>query len=307
MKKERLESMEFKQLESYIAIVKYKNLTTAAEKLGISQPTISVHLKNLEEELHTRLIIRTAKNFEVTQRGQEFFVCAQNILKLRDDLINSWNGREAEIIRMGVSTIPSAYILPEVLPAFGKAHENVYFSIDQMDSQRVIDEVHKGTYDLGLVGMKTEDELLAFEKFYQDKLVVITPVKEKFLRMKEQQELPVEHLFQEPVILREEGSGSGKSAGKFLEKMGIREDKLHIAARINDQESIKNLVAGGLGISIVSEKAVKDYVESRRLLQFSLPEEFSGREFYIVYQKNYILKECAGEFIRFLKMYQKNL
>jgi len=112
---------------------------------------------------------------------------------------------------------------------------------------------------------------------------------------------------QEPVFLREEGSGSGKSAGKFLKKMGIREDKLHIAARINDQESIKNLVAGGLGISIVSEKAVKDYVESRRLLQFSLPEEFSGREFYIVYQKNYILKECAGEFIRFLKMYQKNL
>lgn len=65
--------MEFKQLESYIAIVKYKNLTTAAEALGISQPTISIHLKNLEEELHTRLIIRTAKNFEVTRRGQEFF------------------------------------------------------------------------------------------------------------------------------------------------------------------------------------------------------------------------------------------
>ena len=286
IQKERLRLMEFKQLESYIAIVKYKNLTTAAEALGISQPTISIHLKNLEEELHTRLIIRTAKNFEVTQRGQEFFICAQNILKLRDDLVNSWNGREAEIIRMGVSTIPSAYILPEVLPVFGKEHENVYFSIDQMDSQKVIDEVHKGTYDLGLVGMKTEDELLAFEQFYQDRLVVITPVKE-------------------PVILREEGSGSGKSAGRFLEKMGIKEEKLHVAARINDQESIKNLVAGGLGISIVSEKAVKDYVESRRLLQFSLPEEFSGREFYIVYQKNYILKECSGEFIKFLKAYQK--
>ena len=106
IQKERLRLMEFKQLESYIAIVKYKNLTTAAEALGISQPTISIHLKNLEEELHTRLIIRTAKNFEVTRRGQEFFVCAQNILKLRDDLINSWNGREAEVIRMGVSTIP---------------------------------------------------------------------------------------------------------------------------------------------------------------------------------------------------------
>ena len=174
-----------------------------------------------------------------------------------------------------------------------------------MDSQKVIDEVHKGTYDLGLVGMKTEDELLAFEQFYRDRLVVITPVKEKFLRMKEQKEMPVECLFQEPVILREKGSGSGKSAGRFLEKMGIKEEKLHVAARINDQESIKNLVAGGLGISIVSEKAVKDYVESRRLLQFSLPEEFAGREFYIVSQKNYSLKECAGEFIKCLKAYQK--
>ena len=67
----------------------------------------------------------------------------------------------------------------------------------------------------GLVGMKTEDELLAFEQFYRDRLVVITPVKEKFLRMKEQKEMPVECLFQEPVILREKGSGSGKSAGRF--------------------------------------------------------------------------------------------
>lgn len=296
--------MEFKQLESYIAIVKYKNLTTAAEKLGISQPTISIHLKNLEEELHTRLIIRTAKNFEVTQRGQEFFVCAQNILKLRDDLVDRWNGQESEIIRLGVSTIPSAYILPEVLPAFGAEHRNVYFSIDQMDSQRVIDEVQKGTFDLGLVGMRTQDELLAFEKFYQDKLVVITPVKERFLKMKEQQEISLEQLFKEPVILREEGSGSGKSACRFLEKAGISEDKLQVAARINDQESIKNLVAGGLGISIVSQKAVKDYVESKRLLQFSLPEEFSGRSFYIVYQKNYILKKCTEEFMEFLLNYQ---
>lgn len=297
--------MEFKQLQSYVEIVKHKNLTTAAEQLGISQPTISIHLKNLEEELKSKLIIRTPKAFEITPRGQEFFECAQNILKLRNDLINRWNGQEADIIRIGVSTIPSAYILPEVLPVFGRLHENVYFSINQSDSREIIDAVHKGSYDVGLVGMDTEDELLEFKKFYQDKLVLITPVKEKYLSMKKSGELFQRSLLMEPVILREEGSGSGKSANKFLEKMGIKEEEMHIAARVNDQESIKNLVAGGLGVSIVSEKAVKDYVASKRLLQFELPEDYAGRALYIVWQKNYILKDCVNEFIRFLERYYK--
>lgn len=297
--------MEFKQLQSYVEIIKHKNLTTAAEALGISQPTISIHLKNLEEELNSKLVVRTAKNFEITKRGQEFFECAQNILKLRDDLIARWNGHEAEIIRLGVSTIPSAYILPEVLPEFGRNHENVYFSIEQMDSQQIIDAVHKGTYDLGLVGMQVEDELLEYEQFYQDKMVLVTPVKEKYLSMKKNGSGSVNELLKEPIILREKGSGSGKSASLFLDKMGFPEEKMHVVARINDQESIKNLVAGGLGVSIISEKAVKDYVGSRRILQFEIPKEYTGRALYMVYQKNFILKDCVKEFKQFLKQYYR--
>lgn len=298
--------MEFKQLQSYVEIIKHKNLTTAAEALGISQPTISIHLKNLEDELNSKLVIRTAKNFEITKRGQEFYECAQNILKLRNDLLEKWNGHEAEIIRLGVSTIPSAYILPEVLPKFGNIYENVYFSIEQLDSQKIIDEVHKGSYDAGLVGMRVEDDLLFFEKFYQDKMVLITPVNEKYLEMKNEKKDYLTDLMKAPMILREEGSGSGKSASLFLEKMGIREEQLQIVARLNDQEAIKNLVAGGLGISIISEKAVEDYVGAKRLLKFDLPKEYTGRTLYIVYQKNYILKKCVQTFIQFLKQYYED-
>lgn len=298
--------MEFKQLQSYVEIIKHKNLTTAAEALGISQPTISIHLKNLEDELNSKLVIRTAKNFEITKRGQEFYECAQNILKLRNDLLEKWNGHEAEIIRLGVSTIPSAYILPEVLPKFGSIYENIYFSIEQLDSQKIIDAVHKGSYDAGIVGMRVEDDLLFFEKFYQDKMVLITPVNEKYLEMKNERKDYLKELMKAPMILREEGSGSGKSASLFLEKMGIREDQLQIVARINDQEAIKNLVAGGLGISIISEKAVEDYVGEKRLLKFDLPKEYTGRTLYIVYQKNYILKKCVKMFIEFLKQYYED-
>ena len=113
--------MDFKQLQSFISVVRCKSFTEAAEELGISQPTISTHIRILEEELNSRLIVRTAKSFEVTPRGTELFECAQNILKLRDDMINRWNGHDSKVIRLGVSTIPSAYILPEILPPSAKA------------------------------------------------------------------------------------------------------------------------------------------------------------------------------------------
>lgn len=173
--------MDFKQLQSFISVVRCKSFTEAAEELGISQPTISTHIRILEEELNSRLIVRTAKSFEVTPRGTELFECAQNILKLRDDMINRWNGHDSKVIRLGVSTIPSAYILPEVLPTFGKSHEDIYFVVTQSDSRGIIDAVHKGSYDLGLVGMKTDDEQLVFRKFYQDHLVLVAPVNDYFL------------------------------------------------------------------------------------------------------------------------------
>ena len=292
--------MDFKQLHSFISVVRCRSFTEAAEELGISQPTISTHIRILEEELNSRLIVRTAKSFEVTPRGMELFECAQNILKLRDDMVSRWNGHDSKVIRLGVSTIPSAYILPEVLPTFGKSHDDIYFVVTQSDSRGIIDAVHKGSYDLGLVGMKTDDEQLVFKKFYQDHLVMIAPVNDHFLEMKDTGSFSLEEVLQEqPVILREQGSGTGKSASAFLQKIG--EDKLHIAARINDQEAIKNLVAGGLGVSIVSEKAVHDYIDAKRLLQFELPGHIAGREFYIIYHKEYILKDYVCEFIRYLE------
>lgn len=214
--------MDFKQLQSFISVVRCKSFTEAAEELGISQPTISTHIRILEEELNSRLIVRTAKSFEVTPRGTELFECAQNILKLRDDMINRWNGHDSKVIRLGVSTIPSAYILPEILPTFGKSHEDIYFVVTQSDSRGIIDAVHKGSYELGLVGMKTDDEQLVFRKFYQDRLVMIAPVNDYFLEMKDTGSFSLEEVLQEqPVILREQGSGTGKSASAFLEKIGF--------------------------------------------------------------------------------------
>ena len=81
-------------------------------------------------------------------------------------MVSRWNGHDSKVIRLGVSTIPSAYILPEVLPTFGKSHDDIYFVVTQSDSRGIIDAVHKGSYDLGLVGMKSDTTNNLFSKSF---------------------------------------------------------------------------------------------------------------------------------------------
>lgn len=296
--------MDFKQLESFQAVVRYKSFTKAAQALYISQPTISAHVRALEEELCSRLIVRTTKSIEITARGWELFECASNILKLRDHLVQSWNGEAKKMISLGVSTIPSAYILPEILPRFGERFPDVYFSVEQSDSGGILEAMGNGAYDVALVGMECRREGLACIPFYRDRIVAVTPVKEEFLALRRAEEGErLERLLKYPVILREEGSGSKKSAGVFLESCGIREDGLLVAARINDQEAIKNLVAGGLGISFISWRAAKNFVQEKRLLAFELPGEAAGRYLYVAYHKDYILKPYVRAFIEFVQGY----
>jgi DNA-binding transcriptional LysR family regulator len=295
--------MEFKQLQSFVTVVEQNSFTKAADILYISQPTISTHIRQLENELHTRLIVRTTKSIEITPKGQELYKYALDILELRERMIRSCSSEEKKIIHLGASTIPSAYVLPELLPKFGACYPDTYFVIHQGDSQGVVDKLLDGVFDLGLIGMKAESEALEYIPFCQDHMVLITPVNEHFLALKKEPVTPLEQLLKEPMILREKGSGSKKSADYFLESVGVSEKDLHITARVNDQEAIKNLVAGGLGISIISERAARNFLVEKRLLMFELPDCTATRNLYLIYRREYILPGCVQEFIQFLEKY----
>lgn len=297
--------MELKQLESFVAVVVYKSFTEAAKQLYISQPTISTHIQALEKELETKLIVRTTKSIELTKRGAELYECAVKMLDLRDGLLEKWRSWDEKIIRLGVSTIPSAYILPEFLPKFCKEYPEVFFQSIQSDSKGIIEGVLDGRMDVGLVGMEWEEEVLACIPFYEDELVVITPVTEHFLALRKK-EVPLEELFKEPMILREKGSGTKKAADQFLEKQGISKDSLKVAAYMNDPEAIKNSVEAGLGISIVSKKAAENMIREKRLLAFEFSRYTSGRKFYIIYRKDDVLKPFISTFINYIQKYYRN-
>lgn len=293
--------MEFRQLESFCAVVRYQSFTKAAEKLYISQPTISTHIRMLEQEFNSRLIIRTTKNIEITPHGKELFACAQKIFTLKNDLIQKWSEENKKIIRIGASTIPADYILPEVLPLFCQKYPDIQLHIHQNDSGNILQSILNGKFTIGMVGMKSFEKELDFVPFFHDEIVMITPKQENFLHFSQKefnQDDLISLLKKETIILREQGSGSKKRLESYFEQINLSEKSLNIIARLNDQESIKKLVASGLGISFISAKAITD---ADNLLTIKLPENNLTRSLYFAYHKDYILKEHILSFIKFVQ------
>lgn len=293
--------MEFRQLESFCAVVRYQSFTKAAEKLYISQPTISTHIRMLEQEFNSRLIIRTTKNIEITPHGKELFACAQKIFTLKNDLIQKWSEENKKIIRIGASTIPADYILPEVLPLFCQKYPDIQLHIHQNDSGNILQSILNGKFTIGMVGMKSFEKELDFVPFFHDEIVMITSKQEKFLHFSQKafnQDDLISLLKKETIILREQGSGSKKRLESYFEQINLSEKSLNIIARLNDQESIKKLVASGLGISFISAKAITD---ADNLLTIKLPENNLTRSLYFAYHKDYILKEHILSFIKFVQ------
>lgn len=294
--------MEFKQLEAFVAVVEYNSFSEAAKHLFLTQPTVSAHIRSLEQELNSKLIIRTTKKLTVTRRGYQLYDCAVNMLNMRNSLVEEFTGQDKKIIDLGVSTIPSSYILPEILCAFGQQIPNVYFHSWQSDSQGAIGRVLDGSVDLSLVGNCSQEENCCFIPFCHDKLVIATPVNEHFLKYQEQGAC-FQDFLDEPFIMREKGSGTKKEIDRYLETHGISSSSLKIVARMNDLEAIRKSIVKGIGISVLSYRSAKDLEDSRQILLFPLDEDTPARTFYIVYNKNRILKPHVKQFIQFVKSF----
>lgn len=296
--------MEFKQLEAFVAVVDYGSFSEAARKLYLTQPTISAHVRSLEEELHTKLILRTTKKTTITTRGYQLYDSAVRMLEIRNNLLENFTGVQKHMIDLAASTIPSSYLLPEILAAFGKTHPDIYFHSIQADSAESINRVLDGTVDLALVGQNTRDETCVFLPFCQDELVIATPITNHYLGL-QNKSVTFEDFIKDPIIIREKGSGTKKEMDIFLEQIGVTPSDLNVIARMNDLEGIKKSIVNGLGISILSARSAIDLQKTKQILLFPLEESAHKRTFYIVYSKNRILKPHVRQFIQFVQNFYR--
>ena len=298
-------TMDFKQLEAFVYVVKLKSFSKAAQRIYLTQPTISAHINSLEKELDTKLIERGTKYVYPTKPGSILYQYAVKMLNLREDAVCSVNDYHKELkgtLTICASTVPSQNILPKVIAAFREEYPHVTFSILRQDSELVVESISKGMADIGFCGTDTHNPDCVFESFIQDHLVIITPNTERFRQMRTTG-IKADFLKTEPIILREEGSGTRKETEHFLAKAGIDIGELKIAAQFNDPDSIKHAVSQGMGISIISKAAVEDYENFGLLLSFDLSGISMDRHLYIVSHKNNPLSFIGEVFLNFVKMY----
>lgn len=295
--------MNLKQLEAFVEVAESESFSKAAKKLFLTQPTVSAHISSLEKELDVRVFVRNTKEVALSEEGQKLYQYARQILNLADEIREEF-GREREndkkCITIAASTIPSQYLLPEILAKFNEKYPGEQIRLSEMDSAQVAEQVAAGKADIGFTGTVLEKKHCYYIPFYKDRLVIITPDLPEYRELQTRQG-DVFWIQDEKMIMREEGSGTRKEAEKQLRHLGIRTEKLNIIASIANQETIKKSVMQGMGISILSSLAAKDEVEEGHMLAFPIPQADEGRDINLVYNKNRALSKSAERFIKVVK------
>ena len=294
--------MNLKQLEAFVRVAETKSFSAAAKMLFLTQPTVSAHIASLERELNTCLLIRNTKGVALSESGKELYAYAEQMLELEQKIRERFGltGRQpGSVLRIAASTIPSLYLLPDIMARFRKEYPEEQLKLFETDSSGVVEMILSHKADVGFAGTVLEKGSCTYIPFYQDELVVLTPSSERY-RARKNDDI-VSWILEEPVILREEGSGTRKEALRLLVQTGVDISKLNVAAMMENQETIKRSVGSGMGISILSKLAAKEEIDSGKLLAFPLGETGGKRNINVVYDAGYPSLPAADKFIKTVK------
>ena len=294
--------MDIRQLEAFVYTVKYQSFSQAAQKLYLSQPTVSAHIRSLEQEFHTQLLKRTTKTLSVTPAGMKLYQYASEILTIQQKAVLELSNESTNKLRIGVSSVPSLYVLPELLAAYHADFPDVTFHTYCGDSLEIIRKIDDGTCDLGLVGTVCSDTTCEFLPFAPDELVVATPAT-PYYQAFTVQKTPLKVLLKEPFLLREDNSGTKQETLHFLKNKGLSLDDLNVIAVMDDAAALKQCIMLGMGISILSKATVQADARQGKLLLFPLGEAAFLRKLYLVYSPVKYMAEEGGVFLEFAKRF----
>ena len=294
--------MDIKQLETFIEVAKLKSFSKAANKLFITQPTVTNHIQNLEKELETVLINRMGKTISLTKAGELLYKKAldiTNAIAMTKFELDSFKGSIQGNLDIISSSVPRKYLLPDIIHNFLKDYPDVTFSITNNDSKEVVSKILDGEYDFGIVGAKYEALNLEYVEIMNDKLVIIAPLSFRE-DLNDFDEISFKEIENQKIIFRESGSGTRNAFEKSLAELNIDMEDLRIVANIEDTESIKELVSLGTGLSFISDKEIVNDLKLKRYKVLNLKGANLIRSFYFVYHKSAILSPLGKTFKEFV-------
>ena len=287
--------MDIQTLKLFKVLADVKNITTASELCNISQPAASVKIKKLEESYATKFFNRTNKRFELTEDGTQFLQVADRILRLNQSLIIGINNRKNdfhEFLRIGATTGPANYILPERLAKYHSEYPDTYIKLDVSDIDTIIRLIEEDKVDFGLVGTRRNDEL-EYQSFMKDEIILCagkaTDVPDIVSK---------EDLYNLNFYLEQSSSSSRSYLFDWFATHDVSVTKLHIVGEVGLPDALKRLLIDGEGVAFLPETLVLEELEVgklRRITISDLPQ--IHRPLYMVSKKRADLTPCVKIFV----------
>lgn len=292
--------INLKQLEAFAATAEFSSFTQAADALFLKQSTVSSHINALEDTLGVRLIQRSARQrVTLTKEGEAVYREAKDILDRCQALQDLGTHDPQGQLVIGASTVPGQCLTPEIMAGFLEQYPDTRYVQLRGDSSQVHHYLAQGKANIGFVGIAADPRHYHYHPIAEDRLVLITANKEPYQTLHRQGTSGLD-LLNRPIILREKNSGTRQEMERCLQHNQISPEDLNIIAQIDNPEAIRSSVSRGLGVSVMSVLAAREYLLSGRLLSFELGEHGASRNIYLTWRKNIRLNPLEQKFLEFV-------
>jgi DNA-binding transcriptional LysR family regulator len=292
--------MDTRALQAFCAVVERKSFSQAAERLGVTQPAVSLQIRSLEERLGHKLIDRSGRRVEPTEAGERLYRNAQRLLAAEAQLLAELDEDGTELtgrLAIGASTGPGAHLVPLLLCEFARSHPSLQVALTIADTQAVIEQVADRVLELGVVGALRRHRSLDFEPLARDEIVLAVPAGHGFAG----RDVPLDELRGETLLSMQEGAGVRQVIDEELRRAGLKVRDLESRLELGLQESVKSAVSAGYGVAFISRTAVEAELAAGTLETARVAGVEPSRQLYVVRPRGRTLTRAAEAFLAFAR------
>jgi DNA-binding transcriptional LysR family regulator len=293
--------MDTRQLTAFCAVVERKSFSQAAERLGVTQPAVSLQIRSLEQRLGRQLLDRSGRRVEPTEAGLRLYASAQRLLQAEEQLLEELESDDEGVVtgalELGASTGPGGSVVPVILCEFQERHPDVRVRLSVSDTQTVVAQVADRELELGIVGAGRRHRGVTFEPFFSDEVVLAVPAAHPFAG----KTVTLEQLRGEPLIVMQEGAGVRQVIEDELRKTGTRLRDLDVRLELGLQESVRSAVLAGHGVTFISRLAVESDLATGLLATARVRGLDPVREIFLVRASGRSETRAARAFLAFAR------
>jgi DNA-binding transcriptional LysR family regulator len=294
--------MDTRQLAAFCAVVERRSFSQAAERLGVTQPAVSLQVRALEKRLGTQLLDRSGRRVEPTEAGMRLYRGAQRLLALEEQVVaevglEAAGDELAGAFEIGASTGPGGIVVAQLLCEFAELHPGLRVTLWVFDTQTIVERVAGRELELGVVGAARRHRGVAFEPFFRDPVVLVCPPGHPFAG----RTVTVDELRGANLIAMQEGAGVRQLLEDELRREGMRLRDLGVRLELGLQESVLSAVRVGHGVTFISRRSVEADLAAGTLAEARVEGLELERDVFVVRATGRVETRSARAFLDFAK------